>query len=220
MATRPVTSCAPTLVAWSTSIRVAAPASAVRCSAVTVMRGEPSMPQERRTSCGAASCAVRRPRRCQEAPWPARARLRHRTGCRRIATARGGLPTSARAGRYARALVIASKASATWTMLATSGISVAAEPVRISLSVRPLVVQLDDRNVRLEERHAAQDPRADDGMLLDRFVFFGGQRARLHQDVIADADLADVVEERAEPKHFELRLVQRHRSARWRATAR
>ena len=50
-------------------------------------------------------------------------------------------------------------------------------------------------------------------MLLDDFVFLGGQRPRLHQDVIADADLADVVEERAEPQHFELRLVQRHGAA-------
>ena len=38
---------------------------------------------------------------------------------------------------------------------------VAAQPVRVALAVRPLVVQLDDRQVRREEVDAAQDARAD-----------------------------------------------------------
>ena len=46
-------------------------------------------------------------------------------------------------------------------------------------------------------------------MLLDRFVFLGGERPRLHQHLIADPDFADVVKQRAETQHLELRLVQR-----------
>ena len=43
---------------------------------------------------------------------------------------------------------------------------VAAQPVRITLAVGPLVVQFDDRQVRRQEMDAAQDARADAGMLL------------------------------------------------------
>ena len=40
----------------------------------------------------------------------------------------------------------------------------------------------------------------------------GGQRARLPQHVVGHADLADVVQQRAEPEHFE--IVGRQASAR------
>ena len=53
---------------------------------------------------------------------------------------------------------------------------VAAQPVRVALAVGPLVVQLDDRQVRREETDAAQDARADARMLLDDVEFFRRQR--------------------------------------------
>ena len=78
------------------------------------------------------------------------------------------------------------------------------QPVRVALAVGPFVVQLDDRQVRREERHGPQDARAGHWMLLDRLEFLRGQRSRLAQHVVADADLADVVEQRAEPQRVEI----------------
>ena len=44
---------------------------------------------------------------------------------------------------------------------------VAAQAMRISASVRPFVVQLDNRQVGDQERHRLQDARARAGMLFD-----------------------------------------------------
>src|SRR5689334_13989757 len=75
---------------------------------------------------------------------------------------------------------------------------IASKPVRISLPVRPLVMELHDREMPFEEGDGAQDARADDGMRLDLLEFLRRQRAWLQQHLIADADLADVVQEGAE----------------------
>ena len=48
------------------------------------------------------------------------------------------------------------------------------QSVRIALAVRPLVVQLDDRQVRRRGRGPSKDPRARHGMLLDRLVLLVG----------------------------------------------
>ena len=44
---------------------------------------------------------------------------------------------------------------------------VAEQPVRVAAAVRPLVVQLDDRDVRAEERDLPQDVRAERRVHLD-----------------------------------------------------
>ena len=66
------------------------------------------------------------------------------------------------------------------------------------------MVQLDDREVLGQERHRPQDAGAERGMLFDQLELLGRQRVRLAQHVVADADLADVVEQRAKPQHVEL----------------
>ena len=81
---------------------------------------------------------------------------------------------------------------------------VAPQAVRIAAPVRLLVVQLDDRQVRLEERHRPEDLRAEHGMALDDLEFVVGERAGLAEDGVADADLADVVQQRAEAQHLDL----------------
>ena len=87
---------------------------------------------------------------------------------------------------------------------------VAPEPVRIAAPVGLLVVQLDDRHVRLEEGHVPQDVRADGRVRLDDLEFLVGERAALDSTLIADADLADVVQQRAEPQHLDLAVGERH----------
>ena len=82
---------------------------------------------------------------------------------------------------------------------------VAAQAVRVAAAVGPLVVQLDDRHVRREERHRPQDARAEHRMLLDDVVLAGGQRPRLAQHLVGDANLADVVQQRAEPERLRAR---------------
>ena len=71
-------------------------------------------------------------------------------------------------------------------------------PIGIPAAVRPLVVELDDRDVRREEGHRPQHARAEHRVLLDDVELGRGQRARLPQHVVGDADLADVVQQRAE----------------------
>ena len=88
------------------------------------------------------------------------------------------------------------------------------QAVRIALAVRTLVVQLDDRQVRREERHGAEDPRAGDRVLLDLLELFVGQRPGLAQHVVADSDLADVVQQRAEPQRVEVVFCQTELGAR------
>ena len=97
---------------------------------------------------------------------------------------------------------------------------VAAQPVRIAAAVRPLVVQLDDRDVGREKRHRPQDARAGTGMLLDDVELRVGQRAGLEQHVVGHADLADVVQQRAQADDFDLLGRQAAARGRWPPTAR
>ena len=49
----------------------------------------------------------------------------------------------------------------------------------------------------------SENPRAEHGMLLDGVVLGRRQRARLAQDVVRNADFADVMEQRAEPDNLD-----------------
>ena len=55
---------------------------------------------------------------------------------------------------------------------------VPAQAVRIALAIRPLVMELDDRQMLREERHRAQDARSGHRMLFDRLELLVGQRPR------------------------------------------
>ena len=55
-----------------------------------------------------------------------------------------------------------------------------------------------------------QDARADARMLLDEPELFRRQRSRLPQHIVADADLADVMQKRAEAQDVELVVGQAH----------
>ena len=62
--------------------------------------------------------------------------------------------------------------------------------------------------------------RAEHGVLFDGVVFGRRQRARLAQHIVGHANLADVVEQRAEADDFEIVGRQVQRRGRWRPTAR
>ena len=85
---------------------------------------------------------------------------------------------------------------------------IAAQAERVAASVRSLVVQFDDRDVRGEKGHLSQDMRANRGVTLELLVLLGGQRRGFPKDRVADTDLADVVEKRAESEHFEVGLAE------------
>ena len=87
---------------------------------------------------------------------------------------------------------------------------VAAQPEGVAVAVGTLVVQFDYRQVRLEERDLAQDAGAERRMALDLLVLLGRQRLGLLQDLVGQPDLADVVEQRAEPDDGHLGLGQPH----------
>ena len=87
-----------------------------------------------------------------------------------------------------------------------------AQPERIPAAVGAFVVQLDDRQVRRQKRHLPQDPRAEPGMPFDLLELLTRQRPVLAQDLIADADLADVVQQRAKAQHLDLSSGQVHGS--------
>ena len=55
----------------------------------------------------------------------------------------------------------------------------------------------DVEPLSLQERHVAEDLRADRRVLLDLLPLGAGERAALLQDLVGDADLADVVEQEA-----------------------
>ena len=74
-------------------------------------------------------------------------------------------------------------------------------------------MQLDDRDVRREKRNRSQDSRAEDRVQLDLLVLGIGERAGLPQQRIGHANLADVVQQRAEPEDLEFCLVQAERPA-------
>jgi hypothetical protein len=95
----------------------------------------------------------------------------------------------------------------TCTIRASSDL-VAAQAVWIAAAVRPLVMELDDRQVPGQERHRMENARAEHRMLPDHRELLVGQRAGLAQHLVGHADLADVVEPRTEAQDFELVLGQ------------
>ena len=92
--------------------------------------------------------------------------------------------------RYGRSEVIASKASATATTRAPSGIASPGEAGRVARAVIRLVVVEDDLGTRPEQVELAQDPGPDLGVQPHRHLLLCGQRARLQQDPVRDGDLA------------------------------
>ena len=70
-------------------------------------------------------------------------------------------------------------------------------------------MEFDDRQVRLEERHLAQNARAKSGVAPDLLEFVRRQRAGFTQDVIGDANLANVVEQRAQTNDVDFGLAER-----------
>src|SRR5437868_2654424 len=84
----------------------------------------------------------------------------------------------------------------------------AALAVRIARAVPVLVAGADDRAHVLEPLDRRDDPLAELGMGLHERALLGGEPARLGEDRRGDADLADVVEERAELEPLERRRVE------------
>ena len=72
------------------------------------------------------------------------------------------------------------------------------------------MVQLDDRHVRGQERDRLEDLRAERGVPLDGLELLVVQLGRLGQDRVADADLADVVQQRAQAQHVQILLAEPH----------
>src|SRR4029453_5576142 len=72
---------------------------------------------------------------------------------------------------------------------------------------------LHDWKVRGKERYLTQDARAECGMALDLLVFLDGQRARLSKHLVAQTDLADVMEQGTETEDIDLRIAQPHFTA-------
>ena len=87
---------------------------------------------------------------------------------------------------------------------------VAAEPVRVALAVRTLVVELDDRQVRREEMDAAQDARADARMLFDEREFLRGQRSGLRSTASLMPIFPMSCSSAPEPQNLELVVGQVH----------
>ena len=81
-------------------------------------------------------------------------------------------------------------------------------PVRVSHPVESLVAVSDDRADVFEPVDRRDDPLAELGMLLDQPALGLGQRARLREHGLRDADLADVVEERAELEALQVLRVE------------
>src|SRR5262249_31643293 len=84
----------------------------------------------------------------------------------------------------------------------------AADAVRVPLAVPALVRRAYDRPNVGETIDRREDPRAEHRMLPDELELRVGQRPRLPEDLGRDADLADVVEERAELEPFHRLAVE------------
>jgi hypothetical protein len=72
----------------------------------------------------------------------------------------------------------------------------AGEPVRVAAAVPALVLVADRRGHVAQAGQRSQDPLADDRVLAHEHPLVGGQRTGLVEDLVGDADLADVVQER------------------------
>ena len=106
--------------------------------------------------------------------------------------------------RYGRLVVIAENVSATARIRASWRDVLAGERVEVPVPVPALVVVADAGADRVEVREVAQDRVAEGHVLLDDVELLVGQLARLAQDLVRDADLADVVEQPGEPQRAEL----------------
>ena len=87
---------------------------------------------------------------------------------------------------------------------------VAGKPVRIAAAVRPLVVVADEVEDRLKRLQPAADLLAGIGMPADLLHLFGVQAARLVQDRVRRADLADIVQDGAAAQLAADRFVKAH----------
>ncbi len=105
---------------------------------------------------------------------------------------------------------MASQASATARIRAIWGMAVSDEAVGIALAVEPLVVTADAGAEVRQPRDVGDDPLADDRVLLDVEVFLRRQRPFLAEDRVADADLAEVVQEPGEVEVADLASSQAH----------
>ena len=76
----------------------------------------------------------------------------------------------------------------------------AGEPGQVALAVPALVVVADAGADVVDVGHVADDEVAERDVLLDDLVLVRRQAAGLAEDVVRDADLADVVEERRDPQ--------------------
>ena len=74
----------------------------------------------------------------------------------------------------------------------------AAEAVGVAAAVPPLVARADERHQVGEVGDGLEDARADVRVLLHARHLLGAQRAGLAEDRLGDADLADVVQQRAQ----------------------
>ena len=79
-----------------------------------------------------------------------------------------------------------------------------AQAVRIPVSIRLLVVQFDDLQYLRWQAQGRENRGADGGVPLDLRELLVAERARLPQHRIGYADLADVVQQRAQAQHVEL----------------
>ena len=101
-------------------------------------------------------------------------------------------------------LVSASKASATRTIRAGIGISLARLSVRIALAVHALVARAGDLEHDRIEVDLLEDVLGDHRVLLHHLPLLVVERARLVEDALRDPDLADVVQEGADLDRIEL----------------
>ena len=118
-----------------------------------------------------------------------------------------------------RAVVNASNTSTMRDDLREQRDGVAAQPVGIAGAVQPLVMVTNDRPHLAQRSQLAAQPVADHGVLLHDRVLGGRQPARLQQDRVGNADLADVVEIAAAREHRDIVVAQTDVPAerRWRS---
>ena len=90
---------------------------------------------------------------------------------------------------------------------------VAAEAVRVAGAVVALVDGADERRDVVQQRDALQERGADRGVLLDLLELRGREASRLGEDLGANADLADVVQERGVAQRAQLGVGEAERAA-------
>lgn len=88
------------------------------------------------------------------------------------------------------------------------GYPVAGQSVRITVSVRPFVVEADDCGDRLHARYSSRKLGAPGGVELDHAALLCAQRPWLAQDVTGHTEFADVVQSRGKVELDEVERVQ------------